>query len=105
LSEGDEHAKLVEGIYLIHYLCTRTNPELFQVHDVHFSTVAHIARDFLCIPASSVSVERLFSQCKLTLSDVRSSMSFETARRRICCQHWMKAGVDEEAIRAALEID
>ncbi|CUA71793.1 Pc24g02420 [Rhizoctonia solani] len=60
----------------------------WRVHHLHFPTVAHMARDFLCIPASSVSVERLFSQCKLTLTD-----------------HWMKASIDEDAIRMALEID
>ncbi|CAE6471302.1 unnamed protein product, partial [Rhizoctonia solani] len=77
----------------------------WEIYHTNFPTVGHMARDFLCIPASSVSVERLFSTCKLTMSDVRSSMSFETARRRICCQNWMKVGVDADAIRKALEID
>ncbi|CUA67902.1 Zinc finger BED domain-containing protein DAYSLEEPER [Rhizoctonia solani] len=77
----------------------------WKVHCLHFPTVGHMARDFLCIPASSVSVERLFSQCKLTMSDVRSSMLFETARRRICCQHWMKAGIGADAVRMGLQID
>ncbi|EUC57274.1 hAT family dimerization protein [Rhizoctonia solani AG-3 Rhs1AP] len=64
-----------------------------------------MARDLLCIPTSSASVERLLSQCKLTISGVRSSMSFETARRRICCQHWMKARVDADVVRTPLQID
>ncbi|KAG8725178.1 hypothetical protein FRC09_006801 [Ceratobasidium sp. 395] len=76
----------------------------WKVFNLHFPTIAKMARDFLCIPATSVSVERLFSQCKLTMTDIRSSMSFETARRRICCQHWMKAGVDMDVVRKALDI-
>ncbi|EUC67570.1 HAT dimerization protein [Rhizoctonia solani AG-3 Rhs1AP] len=77
----------------------------WKVHHLHFPTVGHMARDFLCIPTSSVSVKRLFSRCKLTISGVRSSMSFETARRRICCQHWMKAGVDAGTVRTPPQVD
>ncbi|KAG8723285.1 hypothetical protein FRC09_003939 [Ceratobasidium sp. 395] len=74
----------------------------WKAFSVRFPTVAKMARDFLCIPAASVSVERLFSQCKLTMTDIRSSMLFETARRRICCQHWMKSGLDMDIVRKAL---
>ncbi|KDN47716.1 hypothetical protein RSAG8_03506, partial [Rhizoctonia solani AG-8 WAC10335] len=97
----------LQAYYSGSYPCTNGTSTLnwWEIHHLHFPTVAHMARDFLCIPASSVSVERLFSSCKLTMTDVRSSMSFETARRRICCQNWMKVGVDTDAIRMALEID
>ncbi|KDN47307.1 hypothetical protein RSAG8_03786, partial [Rhizoctonia solani AG-8 WAC10335] len=87
----------LQAYYSGSYPCTNGTSTLnwWEIHHLHFPTVAHMARDFLCIPASSVSVERLFSSCKLTRTDVRSSMSFETARRRICCQNWMKVGVDD----------
>ncbi|KAJ7831822.1 hypothetical protein B0H14DRAFT_3463771 [Mycena olivaceomarginata] len=41
--------------------------------------MARIARDILAIPGVSISVERLFSSLKHTLSDARSSMTAETA--------------------------
>ncbi|EUC56087.1 HAT family dimerization protein, partial [Rhizoctonia solani AG-3 Rhs1AP] len=61
-------------------------------HEGEFPILSRIARDYLGIPATSVSVERLFSQCKLVMSDYRG-MSIETARRIITCQHWLKAGL------------
>ncbi|CUA67966.1 Putative AC9 transposase [Zea mays] [Rhizoctonia solani] len=61
-------------------------------HEAEFPILSRIARDYLGIPATSVSVERLFSRCKLVMSDYRG-MSIETARRIITCQHWLKAGL------------
>jgi hypothetical protein len=40
---------------------------------------ARVARDILAIEGVSISVERLFSGVKHTLSDTRSSMTAETA--------------------------
>ncbi|KDN45318.1 hypothetical protein RSAG8_04905, partial [Rhizoctonia solani AG-8 WAC10335] len=61
-------------------------------HEGEFPILSRIARNYLGIPTMSVSVERLFSQCKLVMSDYRG-MSIETARRIITCQHWLKAGL------------
>ncbi|KAG8707835.1 hypothetical protein FRC09_001583 [Ceratobasidium sp. 395] len=54
--------------------------------------VGRVARDVLCIPAASVSVERLFSQCRYVMTDNRI-MAVETARRIVMCQQWLKAGL------------
>ncbi|KDN41094.1 hypothetical protein RSAG8_07648, partial [Rhizoctonia solani AG-8 WAC10335] len=77
----------------------------WEVHHLNFLTIGHMAHDFLCIPALIVSIEPLFSQCKLTISDVHSSVLFETARRRIYFQHCMKAGIDVDAVCMVLQID
>ncbi|KAG8729675.1 hypothetical protein FRC11_008235, partial [Ceratobasidium sp. 423] len=34
----------------------------WKLYGLHFPVTSHMARDFMCIPAASVSVERLFSQ-------------------------------------------
>ncbi|KIP09367.1 hypothetical protein PHLGIDRAFT_67779, partial [Phlebiopsis gigantea 11061_1 CR5-6] len=61
-----------------------------------FVVLKCVARDVLAIPGVSVSVERLFSQCKLTLSDQRSSMSAETASRTILAKEWLKRGLGDD---------
>jgi hypothetical protein len=41
--------------------------------------MARVVRNIIAIPGVSISIERLFSSVKHTLSDVRSSMTAETA--------------------------
>ncbi|KAL5637884.1 hypothetical protein ACGC1H_002229 [Rhizoctonia solani] len=57
----------------------------WKEHETHFPVLSRIARDFLAIPATSVSVEHLFPRCKLVMSDYRN-MSVETARKIITSQ-------------------
>ena len=54
-----------------------------------------VARDILAIPGVSISVERLFSSLKHTLSDARSSMTAETASVDIVTKEWLKSGLEE----------
>ncbi|KAJ7027120.1 hypothetical protein C8F04DRAFT_965571 [Mycena alexandri] len=49
----------------------------------------------LAIPGVSISVERLFSSVKKTLSDDHSSMTVETASVDIVTKEWIKAGLAE----------
>jgi hypothetical protein len=57
--------------------------------------LSRIARDILCIPGVSVSVERLFSSSKVTLSDPRSSMSADTASKSIVTKERLKKALGE----------
>ncbi|EUC56077.1 HAT family dimerization protein, partial [Rhizoctonia solani AG-3 Rhs1AP] len=57
----------------------------WKENESHIPVLSQIARDILAIPATSVSVECLFSQCKLVMSDYRN-MSVDTARQIITCQ-------------------
>jgi hypothetical protein len=51
----------------------------WQTHASDFKVLARIARKVLAIPVVSISVERLFSSGKHTLSDSRSSLTAESA--------------------------
>jgi hypothetical protein len=58
--------------------------------------LARIARDILAIPGVSISVERLFSSSKHTLSDSRSSLTAESASKTVVAKEWLKKGFGAE---------
>ncbi|KII89944.1 hypothetical protein PLICRDRAFT_107806, partial [Plicaturopsis crispa FD-325 SS-3] len=64
-------------------------------HASDFPVLSRIARDILAIPGVSVSVERLFSSSKHTLTDSRSSMGVESASKTILTKEWLKKGFGE----------
>lgn len=63
-----------------------------QENEKFFPTVATMARDFLAIPATSVSVERLFSKSRQICTDVRSSLKAETIMVAMLTKMWIRAG-------------
>lgn len=58
-----------------------------------FPTVARMARDFLPIPATSVSVERVFSKSRHICTDLRSSLRAETVREALLTKVWIRNGL------------
>ena len=66
-----------------------------QRHDLDFPVLAHIARDILAIPGVSISVERLFSSSKQTLSDSRSSLTAQSASKTVVAKELLKKGFGE----------
>ncbi|KAF7370112.1 Reverse transcriptase-RNase H-integrase [Mycena sanguinolenta] len=57
--------------------------------------MACVVRDILAIPSVSISIERLFSSVKRTLTDSCSSMIAETACVDIVTKEWLKSGLGE----------
>jgi hypothetical protein len=57
-----------------------------------YPILACIARDILAIPGISISVERLFSSSKHTLSDTRSSLTAMSASKTVVMKEWLKKG-------------
>jgi len=71
-----------------------------------------MARDFLAIPATSVSVERVFSKSRHICSDIRSSLKAETISEALLTKVWIRSGlfdVNEPIVRrkkhGALSVD
>ncbi|KAL7287894.1 hypothetical protein TKK_0017957 [Trichogramma kaykai] len=54
-----------------------------------YPIIARIARDVLRIPATSVPVERLFSEASLVLTKNRCSLNSQDLRELICINRWM----------------
>ncbi|EIW76506.1 hypothetical protein CONPUDRAFT_64658 [Coniophora puteana RWD-64-598 SS2] len=59
-------------------------------HNTDFPVIALMARDFLAIPATSVSVERLFSGSRHVCRDSRSSFKASTITKVMCMKKWLE---------------
>jgi hypothetical protein len=64
-----------------------------QQRAAEFPILSRIARDVLAIPGVSISVERLFSSSKHTLSDSQSSLTASTASKMVVAKEWLKQGL------------
>jgi hypothetical protein len=64
--------------------------------------LSKMAIDLLSIPAMSAEVERLFSSCKITITDRRNRIGIDTVEAIECLKSWLResniAWVDEEWI-------
>ena len=54
-------------------------PDLWKISETRFPTLAKPARWCLCVPATSVPAERMFSIAWLVISNKRSSLTLENA--------------------------
>lgn len=52
-----------------------------------------MARDYLAIPATSVSVERIFSKSRHICQDLRSSLRAETVKQALLTKCWLRSGL------------
>ncbi|KIK74772.1 hypothetical protein PAXRUDRAFT_174658, partial [Paxillus rubicundulus Ve08.2h10] len=60
-----------------------------------FPVLSRIVQDILAIPAISISVERLFSSSKHTLSDSCSSLTAESTSLTVISKEWLKLGYSD----------
>jgi hypothetical protein len=56
-----------------------------------------MAIDYLCIPAMSADTERLFSSCKITLTDRQNQLGDDVLEAIECLKLWLKI-TDQEAV-------
>lgn len=61
-----------------------------QDHAGKFPIISQMARDFLAIPGSSVSVERLFSKSWHLCTDLRCLLKAATITEAMCACQWLK---------------
>ncbi|KAF7346859.1 Dimer-Tnp-hAT domain-containing protein [Mycena sanguinolenta] len=64
----------------------------WKANERYFPIVSKMARDFLAIPGTSVSVERLFSSSRHLCREVRGSFKAETIKEAMLTKMWLKAG-------------
>ena len=69
----------------------RIDPLLWwQAQQDEFPILMQIARDYLCIQATSVASEQAFSIAGLTISPLRNRLEAETARITLCLKSWLR---------------
>lgn len=61
----------------------------WRQHEKRFPTLASMARDFLAIQATSVSVERFFSKASLVIRKHRNRLNDDSARSLLCLNSWV----------------
>lgn len=84
--------KVSFGLRLCLPLLTTQLAKQLQAYQLSMAAIARGARDVLAVPGVSVSVERLFSSCKLTLTDTRSALTAINAARLIVAKEWARRG-------------
>lgn len=76
------------------HTCRRSHTEArTQQNASAFPVLARVARDHLAIPATSVSVERLFSKSRQICTDMRSSLKSDTVSKALLSKVWIQAGL------------
>ncbi|EEB97734.1 hypothetical protein MPER_02884, partial [Moniliophthora perniciosa FA553] len=79
-----------------HATCDIQKPLLWwKEHADNFPILACMARDFLAIPATSVSVERVYSQSRHICQDLWSALKAETVSEAMLSKAWIKSGLLE----------
>ncbi|KAL4262261.1 Zinc finger BED domain-containing [Pleurotus pulmonarius] len=100
-SDAEDIVNLLNELELYYsgaYPCSRNMNVLkwWKTYEHVFPTLARIVRDILTIPRVSVSVERLFSSSKHTISDTRSSLQAASASKTIVAKDWLKRGLGQD---------
>jgi hypothetical protein len=87
---------LLESMSLRFLICQlAADMDVPQKIAARFPTVARMARDFLAIPGTSVSVERTFSKSRHICTDLRSSLKAPTIQQALLTKAWIRSGLFE----------
>ncbi|EPZ36066.1 HAT dimerization domain-containing protein [Rozella allomycis CSF55] len=68
----------------------------WKSNELMFPTLSKMAKDYLAIPGTSASSERLFSSGRQLITDFRCSLSPATIQACMCLKGWLKAEKHEE---------
>jgi hypothetical protein len=95
-SESGEniHTKLTAE--LTSYRCGKAEPmttdplEFWKQNETVFPNVAQQAKKLLCVPATSLPCERLFSAAGILVDKRRSALRSGHVQQMLCLQSWMQ---------------
>ena len=62
----------------------------WKAHETEYPLLSKIARDYLCIMATSVPCEQLFSIAGLTITKSRNRLTGKSARAILYLKSWLK---------------
>lgn len=105
--ESDEYAKYLQAPTLLEVRDPRSW-WLEPTQRLTYPNLSRMALDMLSIPAMSAEPERLFSACKITLTDRRNQLGIESIQAIECCKSWLCRGsipyVDDLEVPSDLSI-
>lgn len=84
------------------YLDSKRSPpdvdvlQWWKDHESTYPIVSRMARDILCVPATSVIVERFFSEAAHVVTDLRCSLHDNKIEALVCINMWMKSSLKKE---------
>ena len=67
----------------------------WEKHAYLYPRLSKIARDILCVMASSVPVERLFSSASAIVSNERCSLKYQSVRILLCLHSWIRSSLKD----------
>lgn len=73
--------------------------EWWKTHENQFPSLAEMAKDFLCIQATSVASERLFSQAGLINTKLRNMLNETSNKCLLCINSWCKSSLKEKLLK------
>lgn len=68
--------------------------EWWKTHSTEYPNLSKLAMDYLCIQASSVPCEQLFSVAGQVLCKSRNRLTGESVHASICLRSWMKENIN-----------
>ena len=76
-------------------LCSIFLISCVQIHAAEFPILAQMAQDFLAIPTTSISVERVFSKSWHICNNLQSSLKEKTITMALLTKVWIQSGLFE----------
>lgn len=95
-SESSENMDTKLAAELTSYRCGKAEPmttdplDFWKQKETAFPNVAHQAKKLLCIPATSLPCERVFSAAGILVDKRRSALRADHVRQMLCLQSWMR---------------
>lgn len=104
---GHQRGNTIEDEYL-HYIKQETTLDvvplkwwLEEVQQKKYPSLSKMAVDLMTIPAMSADPERVFSGCKLLLTQQRNRLGIDLTKAFTCLRSWYK--VNEFVVEEALD--
>ena len=64
--------------------------QLWKIREIEFPILSKVVRNYYCIPATSTSVERIFSTSGWIYDDQRANLSPDMVSKLVCLNNWIK---------------
>lgn len=94
LDDATEGSLIFFEFFVYLFVDRASNPlDYWKFKEKTYPVLAAMARDYLAVPATSCSSERLFSAAGNVISEKRSRLNADTLRALLCLKNWYQSGL------------